>query len=110
MSTNARRKRVSDEWGDTATAIVVCSVFLALDGWGATEMEQSAFIDGSDDEFPPEKRLEAPNYRLIKAGIATIPDMETLRECVAYENAHQNRTQILRRLKLKAEELREGEE
>jgi hypothetical protein len=60
--------------------------------------------------FSPEKRLEAPNTRLIKAGIATIPDMEPLRECVAYENAHQNRTQILRRLKWKAEELREDEE
>jgi len=36
--------------------------------------------------------------------------METLRECVAYENAHQNRTRILRRLQWKAEELRESEE
>jgi hypothetical protein len=66
--------------------------------------------DAENDEFPPEKRLEAPNHRLIKAGIATIPDMETLQECVAYENAHQNRTRVLRRLKWKAEELRECEE
>jgi len=73
-------------------------------------MEQSTISDESDDKFPPEKRLEAPNYRLIKAGIATIPDIETLQECVAYENTHQNRTQILRQLKWKAEELREGEE
>ena len=65
--------------------------------------------DGENDEFPPEKRLEAPNTRLIKAGIETIPDMETFQECVAYENTHQNRTQILRRLKWKAEELRENE-
>ena len=65
--------------------------------------------DGENDEFLPEKRLEAPNTRLIKAGIETIPDMETLQECVAYENTHQNRTQILRRLKWKAEELRENE-
>jgi len=72
-------------------------------------MEKSGDNNGGDDEFPPEKRLEAPNYRLIKAGIATIPDMETLRECVAYENTHQNRTQILRRLQWKAEELREEE-
>ncbi|ELY77213.1 hypothetical protein C486_17250 [Natrinema gari JCM 14663] len=41
---------------------------------------------------------------MVKAGIATIPDMEILQECVAYENAHQNRTQILRRLKWKGEE------
>lgn len=66
--------------------------------------------DGENDEFPPEKRLEAPNTRLIDAGIATIPDLETLRECVAYENVHQNRAQILRRLKWRAEELRENEE
>jgi hypothetical protein len=71
-------------------------------------VEQSTTSDGSDDIIPPEKCLEAPNYRLVKAGIAAIPDIETLQECVAYENAHQNRTQILRRLKWKAEELREG--
>jgi hypothetical protein len=71
-------------------------------------MEQSTITEESDDEFPPEKRLEAPTYRFVEAGIATIPDMETLQECVAYENTHQNRTQILRRLKRKAEELREN--
>lgn len=73
-------------------------------------MENSTEDDGSDDEFSPEKRLEAPNPRLIDAGIVTIPDMETLQECVAYENTHQNRTQILRRLQWKAEELRGDEE
>jgi len=66
--------------------------------------------DEESNEFPPEKRLEAPNHRLIEAGIATIPDLETLRECVAYENAHQNRTPILKRLERKAAELRETEE
>ncbi|WP_248898217.1 hypothetical protein [Haloplanus halobius] len=49
-------------------------------------MEKSTDSDRGDDEFPPKKRLEAPNHRLIEAGIATIPDMETLQECVAYEN------------------------
>ena len=73
-------------------------------------MEQSTVSEKSDDAFQPEKRLEVPNYRLIEAGIATIPDMEKLWECVAYENAHQNRTQILRRLQWKAEELCESEE
>ena len=61
-------------------------------------------------EFPPEKRLETPNTRLINTGIATISDMETLRECIAYENTHQNRTQILRHLEWKARKLREDEE
>ncbi|OTF01806.1 hypothetical protein [Halorubrum sp. SD683] len=73
-------------------------------------MGDSSHESESAAEFPPEKRLEAPNTRLIDAGIATIPDMETLRECVAYENTHQNRTQILRRLEWRAEELREDEE
>ena len=62
------------------------------------------------NEFPPEKRVEAPNTRLIDAGIATIPDMETLRECVAYENTHQNRTLILKRLARKAVELRDEQQ
>jgi len=65
--------------------------------------------DGENDELLPEKRVEAPNTHLIKAGIKTILGVKTLQECVAYENAHQNRTQILRRLKWKAEELREDE-
>ena len=48
-------------------------------------MERSTISNGSDDKFPLEKRLEAPNYRLVKDGIVTIPDMESLQECVAYE-------------------------
>jgi hypothetical protein len=59
------------------------------------------------EEFPPEKRLEAPNHRLIEAGIATITDMDTLRDCVAYENSHQNRTHILKQLERRAAELQE---
>ncbi|MDB2246589.1 hypothetical protein PM015_18065 [Halorubrum ezzemoulense] len=66
--------------------------------------------DAENDEFPPEKRLEPSNTRLLKAVIATIPDMETLQQFVAYENAHQNRTQILRRLRWTSEELRKNEE
>jgi len=72
-------------------------------------MEKSTANSGADDEFPPKKRLEAPNHRLITARVATISEMEKLRECVAYENTHQNRTQILGRVQWKAEELRENE-
>ena len=53
-----------------------------------------------------EQRLEPPNTRLINAGIVTIHDMETLRACVAYENANQQRVQILRRLEQRASEIR----
>lgn len=58
------------------------------------------------NELSPEQRLEPPNTRLINAGIVTIHDMETLRACVAYENANQQRVQILRRLEQRASELR----
>ncbi|WP_435066198.1 hypothetical protein [Halobaculum sp. EA56] len=57
-------------------------------------------------ELSPEQRLEPPNTRLINAGIVTINDMETLRACVAYENANQQRVQILSRLEQRASELR----
>ncbi|WP_117595663.1 MULTISPECIES: hypothetical protein [Haloprofundus] len=58
----------------------------------------------------PKQRLEPPNTRLINAGIMTIHDMETLRACVAYENANRGRVQILRRLKQQADEIRSQEE
>ncbi|WP_255198941.1 hypothetical protein [Halorarius litoreus] len=57
-------------------------------------------------DLSPEQRLEPPNTRLINAGIVTINDMEMLRACVAYENANQQRVQILRRLEQRASELR----
>jgi len=59
-----------------------------------------------EGELSPEQRLEPPNTRLINAGIVTINDMETLRTCVAYENANQQRVQILRRLEQRASEIR----
>jgi hypothetical protein len=64
--------------------------------------EQSTVSSG----LSPEQRLEPSNTRLINAGIVTIHDMETLRACVAYENANQQRVQILRRLEQRASEIR----
>jgi len=64
--------------------------------------EQSTESSG----LSPEQRLEPSNSGLINAGIVTIHDIETLRTCVAYENAHQKRVQILRRLEHRASELR----
>lgn len=66
-------------------------------------------LDGQStdvSELSPEHRLDPPNTRLINAGIVTIHDMETLRACVAYENANQQRVQILRRLEQRAIEIR----
>jgi hypothetical protein len=64
-------------------------------------------VESTDaSELSPEQRLEPPNTRLINAGIVTINDMETLRACVAYENANQQRIPILRQLKDRASEIR----
>ena len=62
--------------------------------------------DDESNEISPEQRLEPRNIRLIDPSIGTIDDMDTLRACVAYENTNQNRIQILRRLKRRAEEIR----
>ena len=63
--------------------------------------EQSADASG----LSLEQRLEPPNIRLLDAGIATIHDIETLRACIAYENANQQRVQILRRLENRTSEI-----
>lgn len=60
--------------------------------------------DSSD--LSPAQRLDPPNTRLIDAGIATIHDMETLQDCTAYENTHQQRVPILRQLEERAREIR----
>ncbi|MFC4407910.1 hypothetical protein [Haloarchaeobius iranensis] len=60
----------------------------------------------TSQQLRPAQRLEPADVRLVDAGIATIDDLETLQACVAYENAHQQRVQILRRLNLRAAEIR----
>ena len=74
--------------------------------WRRTPVSDSSDQSVESGGLTPEQRLEPPNTHLINAGIVTINDMETLRACVAYENAHQQRVQILRRLEDRANELR----
>ena len=69
-------------------------------------MSDTGEQETDSNELSPAQRLEPSNTRLINAGIATIHDMETLRACVAYENANQQRVQILRRLEDRASEIR----
>ena len=69
-------------------------------------MNDTGEQDTDSNELSPAQRLEPQNTRLINAGIVTIHDMETLRACVAYENANQQRIQILRRLEQRASEIR----
>lgn len=71
-----------------------------------TKVSNSSDQPVESDSLTPEQRLEPPNTRLINAGIVTINDMESLRACVAYENTHQQRIQILRRLEERAREIR----
>jgi len=69
-------------------------------------LSNSVDLSTEPNGLTPKQRLEASNTRLVDAGIATIKDMETLRACVAYENANKRRVQILHRLKRRADEIR----
>ncbi|SFL47011.1 hypothetical protein SAMN04487950_3916 [Halogranum rubrum] len=61
-------------------------------------MSNEATESTASTGLTPEQRLEAPTTNLIDAGIATIHDMATLRACVAYENANQQRVRIQLRI------------
>ncbi|UTF55905.1 hypothetical protein [Natronosalvus rutilus] len=69
-------------------------------------MANSSDLPTDSSGLTPEQRLEPTNTRLINACIATIHDMKTLRACVAYENANQQRVQILRQLENRANQIR----
>jgi hypothetical protein len=75
-------------------------------GWRRISLSNSADQSTEPSGLTPQQRLESSNTRLVDAGIATINDMETLRACVAYENANRRRVQILHRLKRRADEIR----
>ena len=60
-------------------------------------------------DIPSEKSLEQPNPKLARAGITTIHDKETLRECVGYENANHRRGVDRDPFARRAEELQEEE-
>ncbi|SEO99868.1 hypothetical protein SAMN04487948_11036 [Halogranum amylolyticum] len=68
-------------------------------------MKNEATESTESTSLTPEQRLEPPTNHLIDAGIATIHDIATLRACVAYENANQQRVRILRRLEHRAKEI-----
>ena len=59
------------------------------------------------DQLPPEKLLSATNLELIRAGIQCMHSLTTVKQYVAYENAHKNRTGILGQLRMRASELRQ---
>jgi hypothetical protein len=61
------------------------------------------------NQLTPAQRL-ATQPRLCRAGIKTIQDMDTLRACVAYENANRQRCPVLEALNRRADVLRDQRE
>ena len=64
---------------------------------------------GIREKLPPETLLGTDQPRLIRAGIACMHDVVTVRAYVAHENQHQNRGWVLRLLAKRAATLREGQ-
>ena len=58
-------------------------------------------------KLPPETLLDTDQLRLIRAGVACMDDIETVRAYVAYENQHRGRGWVLRLLARRAAQLRE---
>lgn len=77
--------------------------------WRQHPVNKSLEQFANSTALSPQQRLEPPNIKLVDPGIATIQDMDTLWACVVYENTHQNRIQILRRLDQCATEIRADE-
>ena len=60
-------------WPDIPVVLLLSLLSLTHETWRALRIEHSTSNDRDSDNFPPEKRLVAPNTRLINAGIQTIP-------------------------------------
>ncbi|AXG08325.1 hypothetical protein DU500_17790 (plasmid) [Haloplanus rubicundus] len=60
------------------------------------------------EELPPATLLETDHLRLIRAGVACMHDIETVRAYVAHENQHRRRRWVLRMLADRAASLRES--
>ena len=63
---------------------------------------------GIREKLPPATLLDTDQPRLIRAGVACMHDVDTIRAYVAYENQHQRRGWVLRLLARRAATLRVG--
>mgnify|MGYP006278496553 FL=1 len=63
---------------------------------------------GIREKLPPETLLDTDQYQLIRAGVACMYDVETVRAYVAHENQHQQRGWVLRLLATRAATLRDN--
>jgi hypothetical protein len=64
---------------------------------------------GIREKLPPETLLNTDQRRLVRAGVACVHDIETVRAYVAHENQHQRRGWVLRLLARRAVTLREDQ-
>ena len=60
-------------------------------------------------KLTPAQRLGPSNPGLLRAGIVTIRELETVYACVAYENQHEQRVPVLQCLARRARELRDAD-
>ena len=67
-------------------------------------------LPSKSNGLTPEQRFKPVNARLLNAGIETIHDMDTLRACVGYENANQQRRQVLEYLARRGREIHAADE
>lgn len=63
---------------------------------------------GIRKKLPPETFLETDHPRLIRAGVACMNDIDTVRAYIAHENQHQGRGWVLRLLASRAATVRES--
>ena len=62
---------------------------------------------GIREKLPPETLLDTDQYQLIRAGVACMYDIDTVRAYVAHENQHRRRRWVLEMLADRAASLRE---
>lgn len=62
------------------------------------------------EQLPPERLLATTNINLIEAGIACMDRVETVKQYIGYENAHQQRVAIIESLALRVQTLRQQED
>lgn len=70
-------------------------------------MNPDSDIDAICEQLPPERLLTDTQWQLIRAGIVCMHHVETVQQYVAYENQHEQRLWVLRRLAKRSETLRE---
>lgn len=59
------------------------------------------------EQLPPERLLATSDIERIRAGIACMDRVETVKQYIGFENAHEQRVAIIESLALRVKELRQ---